>query len=128
MDAVLGLHGRVDEAMNRFAPHDALAAIWDVIGAANKYVDDTEPWALAKRRKTDPLANARLSTVLYNLVETLRLIAHYTSPFIPAAAESILRQLGLPSGVPEGWSDWGGYPAGTAVQPGSVLFPKFVVQ
>ena len=124
MDAALGLHRRVDEAMNRFAPHDALAAIWDVIGAANKYVDDTEPWALAKQRRTDPLANARLSTVLYNLVETLRLIAHYTSPFIPAAAESILRQLGLPSGAREGWSDWGRYPAGAAVQPGRVLFLK----
>ncbi|HET7088485.1 MAG TPA: methionine--tRNA ligase [Anaerolineae bacterium] len=115
---------RVDEALDRFAPHDALAAIWDAIGAANKYVDDTEPWALAKRRKTDPSADVRLSTVLYNLVETLRLVAHYSLPFIPAAAESILRRLGLPSGVHEGWSDWGRYPAGTAVQPGSVLFPK----
>ncbi|HKZ85952.1 MAG TPA: methionine--tRNA ligase [Anaerolineae bacterium] len=124
MDAVLGLRERVDEAMSRFAPHDALAAIWDVIGAANKYVDYSEPWVLAKRRESDPSADARLSTVLYNLVETLRLVAHYSSPFIPTAAESILRQLGLPSGVREGWSDWGRYPAGTAVQPGNVLFPK----
>ena len=124
MDAVLGLRERVDEALDRFAPHEALAAIWDVIGAANKYVEDTEPWALAKRRKTDPLAGARLSTVLYNLVETLRLVAHYSSPFIPAAAAGILRQLGMSSGAREGWSDWGRYPAGTAVQPGSVLFPK----
>ena len=118
------LTGRVDEALDRFAPHDALAAIWDVVGAANKYVDDAEPWALAKRRRSDPLAGARLSTVLYNLVETLRLVAHYISPFIPAAAEGILRQLGLPPGASEGWSEWGRYPAGAAVQPGGALFPK----
>ncbi|MGH2593321.1 MAG: class I tRNA ligase family protein, partial [Anaerolineae bacterium] len=48
----VSLRERVDAALDRFAPHEALAAIWDVIGAANKYVDDVEPWALARRRKS----------------------------------------------------------------------------
>ncbi|MGH2592656.1 MAG: methionine--tRNA ligase, partial [Anaerolineae bacterium] len=118
----------VDAALDRFAPHEALAAIWDVIGAANKYVDDVEPWALARRRKSGgdagAAADARLATALYNLVETLRLVAHYCSPFIPAAAEGIARQLGLALDTSRDWAGWGRYPAGTSVQPGGVLFPK----
>jgi methionyl-tRNA synthetase len=117
---------RVDEALDCFAPHEALAAIWDVIGAANKYVDDTEPWALAKRRESDPLANARLSTVLYNLVETLRLVAHTVSPFLPTAAEGIARQIGVAFDTGGDWAVWGSYSSGAHVKPAGVLFPKVV--
>ena len=123
--AAIGLGDRIASAMDRFAPHDALAAIWDVIGAANKYVDDTEPWALAKRRKAgDAAAEARLAAVLYNLIETLRLVACYCTPFIPAAAAGIAQQIGLPIDSHGDWAAWGRYPAGTSVHPGGVLFPK----
>ncbi len=120
---------RVDEALAEFAPEDALAAIWELVSAANKYVADTEPWTLAKQRKAGPereQAEQRLSTVLYNLMESLRLIAHYCVPFIPATAEGLAAQLGitLDSGAWEEIVQWGRYPAGTAVQPGGVLFPK----
>ncbi|HLF27387.1 MAG TPA: methionine--tRNA ligase [Anaerolineae bacterium] len=124
IDAATGLRARVDDALDRFLPHEALAAIWDVIGAANKYVDQAEPWALAKRRKAEPPADARLATVLYNLVETLRLVAYYCSPFIPTTAESIARQIGVSLDGRSGWAEWGKYPAGAVVQPSGVLFPK----
>ncbi len=120
---------RVDAALARFAPEEALVAIWELVGAANKYVGGTEPWVLAKQRKADPASRAaqRLATVLYNLVETLRLIAHYCAPFIPETAENIAAQLGITLDTSGHWdemTDWGRYPAGTAVRPVGVLFPK----
>ncbi len=125
-----GLRERVDAAMEQFAPHEALAAIWELVGAANKYVAEVEPWTLAKRRKDGPestTAEQRLATTLYHLVETLRLVAHYCAPFIPATAEGIARQLGIALDTSGDWaqvSRWGGYPAGTTLRPGGVLFPK----
>lgn len=126
-----GLRERVDAAVARFAPHEALAAIWELVGAANKYVVEIEPWTLAKRRKAGgedgAAAEIRLATSLYNLAEALRLVAHYCAPFIPATAEGIARQLGIALDRSGDWSSvssWGQYPAGTTVQPGSVLFPK----
>jgi methionyl-tRNA synthetase len=126
-----GLRERVDAALARFAPHEALAAIWELVVAANRYVAEVEPWTLAKRRKAGgedgAAAEVRLATALYNLVEALRLIAHYCAPFIPATAEGIARQLGIALETSSNWqqvSSWRRYPAGTQVQPGSVLFPK----
>jgi methionyl-tRNA synthetase len=122
-----GLRVRVDAAMKRFAPHEALAAIWDLVGAANKYVAETEPWALAKRRKSEPAAEVRLATVLYNALEALRLAAYYCVPFIPATAEALAGQLGLALDTHGDWvatTAWGGFSAGTRLHPGGVLFPK----
>jgi methionyl-tRNA synthetase len=122
-----GLKGQVDQAVAEFALHEALAAIWNFIGVANKYVVEVKPWELAKRRQNDEAAEARLATALYNLVEGLRLVAYYCSPFLPATAEAICAQLGLPLEVSQSWAEisrWGGYPAGTQLQPGGVLFPK----
>ena len=131
VETATGLRDRVDAALARFAPHEALAAIWELVGAANRYVAEVEPWTLAKRRKAGgedgAAAEARLATALYNLVEALRLIAHYCTPFIPATAEGIARQLGVALETSGDWkqiSSWGRYPAGTQVRPGSVLFPK----
>ncbi|HEV2238779.1 MAG TPA: methionine--tRNA ligase, partial [Ktedonobacterales bacterium] len=123
-----GLPARVDAAMQRFAPHDALAAIWELVAAANKYVGDVEPWTLAKRVKAgDTAAAARLATALYNLTEALRLIAYYVSPFLPSVAEGIAAQLGIALAERPAWSEvtrWGQLPAGTQTRPGAVLFPK----
>jgi methionyl-tRNA synthetase len=88
---------------------------------------EVKPWVLAKQRQEDPVAEARLATALYNLTETLRLVAHACLPFLPATAEGIARQLGLTLDTDGNWaevSSWGRYPAGTRVQPGEVLFPK----
>lgn len=130
---------RVDAALERFALDEALDAIWNLVSAANKYVADVEPWSLAKQRKSEgegSHAGERLSTVLYNLIEALRLIAYYCAPFLPATAEGIAQQLGisLPTSehsqdvsLPAEESQWGPYPAGTTIQPGGILFPKLTL-
>jgi methionyl-tRNA synthetase len=120
------LYARIDAAVEQFALDDALGAAWDLVAIANKYVVEVQPWALAKRRD-DPAFERRLTTTLYNLVETLRLAAHALAAFLPATAEAIARQLGVALDQSRPLAEtlaWGGYPAGTAVQPGAVLFPK----
>jgi methionyl-tRNA synthetase len=121
------LRRQVDTAMSQFAPHEALAAIWDLIGAANKYVVDIRPWELARQRSSSETAERRLATTLYNLAETLRLAAYYCAPFLPATAEALARQLNVPLRLGEDWTQvtrWGGYPARTELQSNGLLFPK----
>jgi methionyl-tRNA synthetase len=120
------LYARIDTALEQFALDGALGAIWDLVAIANKYVVEVQPWALAKQR-ADPATEQRLATTLYALVETLRLVAHTLAAFLPATAEAIARQLGIGLDTQAALRDvlaWGRYPAGTAVQPGLVLFPK----
>jgi methionyl-tRNA synthetase len=75
--------------------HDALAVLWDFVGAANRLVDAEQPWALAKAAKGgDEEAGARLRAVLGDLVEACRLISLASAPFIPQAASRALAQLG----------------------------------
>ena len=69
---------------------DSLDEIWRVVDRANKYIDETMPWVLAKSDETKP----RLGTVLYNLAETIRIIASLLSSFMPATAEAIKSQIG----------------------------------
>jgi methionyl-tRNA synthetase len=139
LETAQNLPGQVDAAMARFALDEALDAIWNLVGAANKYVADVEPWTLAKLRKSEGqtrYAGERLSTALYNLVEVLRLVAYHCTPFLPATAESIAQQLGISISTGEDSRDvspaaeesqWGRYPAGTKVQPGGVLFPRITL-
>jgi methionyl-tRNA synthetase len=139
VELALGLPARIDAAMERYAPHEALGIIWELVDAANKYVEDSAPWTLARLRKAggeDGAAAAqRLDTVLYHLVEALRLIAYFSSPYIPATAAAIASQLGIslgdsPTGIADTGdkhrqiSSWGGYLPGTRVVPGEVLFRK----
>jgi methionyl-tRNA synthetase len=126
IDAAERLYERVDGALERFALDEALAAIWDLVAAANKYVVEVQPWSLAKRR-SEPTVEARLATTLNTLVEALRQVACALAPFLPTTAESIAGQLGIDletSADLHAALVWGGYPPGTAVQPGGVLFPK----
>ncbi len=90
LGAAADLLGRVRDAMATQAPSRALEAIFEVIAAANRYVDGQAPWAL---RKTDP---ARMATVLYVLAETIRRLALLTQAFMPEASARILDQLGVP--------------------------------
>src|SRR5262249_24482765 len=93
----------VDEAMEDFAFQRALAAIWEFLGAVNRYVDASAPWTLAK----DPAKRARLDAVLYTLAESLRVIAILIDAFLPDAAGKIRSAVG---GPPAPLSDlpWGG--------------------
>lgn len=130
IDTAAGLGRQVDDALARLTPHEALAAIWELIGVANKYVVEVEPWVLARQRQAGGVegtaAEVRLATTLYHLVETLRLIACACAPFLPATAAAIAHQLGLTATSGDGIQalTWGRYPAGTTLQPGQALFPR----
>ncbi len=76
--------------MDDFHIADALSGIFEMLGRANKYIDETTPWALAKDESNRP----RLGTVLYNLMEAIRWGAVMLAPFIPQTAEEILNELG----------------------------------
>ncbi len=89
LDQAYALADRLREEYAGQAFHRALEATWAVIGQANRYVDDQAPWAL---RKTDP---ARMRTVLYVLVETIRQLAILTQPIMPGSMETMLDQLGV---------------------------------
>ncbi|HKS69250.1 MAG TPA: methionine--tRNA ligase [Ktedonobacterales bacterium] len=130
-EAAAQVEQRVAAAMARYAVHEALAAIWELADAANKYVEETAPWSLAKQRKaggaSGEAAGARLGTVLYSLVEALRLLALHLTPFLPEASATIARQIGLPDEMTAEWRQvtaWGDYRPGTSVAPGPVLFAK----
>jgi methionyl-tRNA synthetase len=99
----------------------ALLRIWTLINRANQYVDQTAPFKLAK----DPAQTGRLDEVLYNLVETCRLLAVLLWPFIPTSAEKIFSQLALP-GSPNRLAEaaWGGMQPGHAVGEPQPLFPR----
>jgi methionyl-tRNA synthetase len=84
------LSGQIRPAMESQAFHESLDAIWAIVRAANKYVDDQAPWTL---KKTDP---PRMATVLYVLAETVRRIAILTQPFMPESSAKMLAQLGVP--------------------------------
>jgi methionyl-tRNA synthetase len=93
----------------------ALKGIWLLIGRANKYIDETEPWILAK----DPAKAVRLNTVLYHLLETLSIVSVLVEPFIPVTSGRMRDQLGLPAGVEPGALDsLGGFGVGGTIQPG----------
>ncbi len=123
------LRAKMESALQRFALHDVLAPIGELVVEANKYVQDTAPWELAKARKAgDVRSGERLATVLYNLVDVLRLLGWAVYPVMPGKAEELLRQLGLDVDRNACWKEVmavGKYPAGTRVAPGQVLFPKY---
>jgi methionyl-tRNA synthetase len=107
------------------APHRALESIWELVGAANRYVDQTAPWALAKAGD-----DARLREVVYTTLEALRMAGLMLWPFMPRKADDLRAQLGLTPVTPrEGldlWpSVWGGLAPNTETAPGDPLFPRF---
>ena len=122
-NAAEALLGKVREEMDQQALHKALEAIFDVVAAANRYVDAQAPWAL---RKTDP---ERMGAVLYHLAETIRRLALLTQAFMPEASEQILDQLAVPAGS-RTLDFYGG--ATNALEPDTTLpkpvgvFPRYV--
>ena len=84
------LEEKVDEKMEKLELSDAVTEIFNILRLSNKYIDETTPWILAKDEATKP----RLGTVLYNLAETIRIIASMLSSFMPQTAQNIAKQIG----------------------------------
>ena len=104
--------------MDNMEINSAIKGVWALISRANKYIDETAPWILAK----DETKAARLQTVMYNLAETLRIVAILIAPFIPSTSPKIFTQLGL--AVPEEFllaeAVWGGIADGTKYRKASL--------
>jgi methionyl-tRNA synthetase len=99
---------------------DALVTIWGLITRANQYVDQTAPFKLAK----DPAQEKRLSDVLYNLTEAVRIIGILVSPVLPDTAAKILEQLNLGSSETLANLSWGGLKEGHQIGEPAPLFPR----
>jgi len=86
---------RYSEKLDAYLLHDAITALWEFVGGANKTVDAEQPWTLAKAAKAgDADAEARLKSVLGDLVEACRLVGLAVAPFMPGMAPRVLEQLG----------------------------------
>lgn len=109
-------------AMDKLDFSSALAIIWRLVNRANKYIDETMPWALAK----DPEKKERLGTVLYNLVEAIRIITVMITPVMPTLPGLIWNQLGADPKENGNWSAvaWGLTKPGQKVQKTEALFPR----
>jgi len=94
--------------------------MWEFVGVVNRYVDATQPWALAK----DASKRERLSAVLYTLAESLRVLGIVLAPFLPDAATKIRAGLGQPGEPKLVDAVWGRLAPGTTVQKVSGLFPR----
>lgn len=109
------------QRMDALDLHGALAAVWELVVRGNRYVDETAPFKLAKQ----PDQAARLDTVLYNLAESVRLIAVLIAPVMPATADKMFQQLGLAGRRPQLMdATWGGLAPGVVVGEVSPLFPR----
>jgi methionyl-tRNA synthetase len=121
LESASGLLAKIRADMTEPAFHRALETIWQVIGDADRYVDEQAPWAL---KKSDPV---RLGAVLWTLVETLRHIAIMTQPFIPGAATKLLDQLAVPENARD-FAALSAHPikAGTLFPKPAGIFPRFI--
>ena len=89
IESIKNLPSEVDKAMEKLEIGNAIDKIFDVLRKSNKYIDDTTPWSLAK----DDTKKERLETVLYNLLESIKVCGSELMPFLPDTSKEILRQI-----------------------------------
>ena len=115
-----GLRETYAALMDKFAPQQAMAEVMKVIARANKYIDETAPWQLAK----DEANKTRLATVMYNLLEAIRICTVLLQPVMPASCEKIFAQIGATETSWESAAAFGALRADVTVQKGDTLFPR----
>ena len=120
-----GLKDRYEAQMEQYAFQNALIEVFKLISRTNKYIDETAPWVLAKEEANRP----RLATVLYNLLECVRIAGILLAPFMPATSPRIFAQIGAAGDITtyESAGTWGLLPAGVTVKKGEGLFPRIDV-
>lgn len=115
------LPAKIDQHMNDFKFNRALADIFDFVARLNKYIDETEPWVLGREEGNE----ARLASVLYNLLEGIRILGVLLTPFLPHTSPEIFQQIGAPEELTTGETlAFGKLPATVTVSRGKPLFPR----
>ena len=116
------LRGKYEKLMDSFQTQAALEEVFKVISRANKYIDENAPWVLAKDAANTP----RLASVMYNLLETLRICTQLLTPFMPESTVKAADQIGVPAQLRtwEAAGNWGSLPADVTVHRGDTLFPR----
>lgn len=119
-EKTVAMVAQVDGFIEDLAFSRALQAIWEVISAGNKYIDETAPWTLAK----DPAQKERLGTVMYYMLESQRIVYLLLSAFMPKTAEKGLCYLGWHTAADDAALVWGGLKAGSSIAKAEALFPR----
>lgn len=117
------LYEHYNQHMDQLEYAQALTDVWELVKRANKYIEESAPWALFKAGD-----HARVNTIMYHLLEVLRLVAAYLQPFMPDTTPRILEQLGYENKeqamtFPES-AAWGQLPVGQSIAKGDPLFPR----
>lgn len=125
IETATALRAKVDAFMDETQLNNALAEIFKVVSRANKYIDETAPWVIAK----DETKNARLATVLYTLLDTIRIVATLLSAFMPTTMPKALEQIGAceKCATYENADKFGVLPLDVTVKKGEALFPRIDV-
>ena len=115
-----------EKRMEKYEFHNALQEIFKLSSRANKYIDETAPWVLAKDEAQKP----RLAMVLYNLLETIRICTVLLRPFMPDTCEKIFAQIGAAGAMTEydSAAEFGALPRDVTVAKGDVIFPRIDVK
>ncbi len=122
LDFIKNTKSRYQKQMDEFQLHLGLEEVFKLIQRANKYIDETTPWVLAK----DEANRARLATVMYNLLEALRVSLTLLTPFIPESCEKAFSQIGADENS-RSWDNadkYGVLPLNVTVHKGETLFPR----
>ena len=120
----LSIPGKVENVIDDLKIPEALDHVWTLIRRTNKYIDETTPWILGK----DDTKKERLGTVLYNLVESLRMISVLISAFLPTTSKKINAQINADVITWDSLSSFDGTTPGTKVNKGEVMFPRIDVE
>ena len=125
IETATALRAKVDAFMDETQLNNALAEIFKVVSRANKYIDETAPWVIAK----DEAKKARLATVLYNLLDTIRIVATLLSAFMPTTMPKALEQIGAceKCATYDNADKFGILPPDVTVKKGEALFPRIDV-
>lgn len=116
----IDLKNVVNDYMDKLEVSKAITSIFDLLRNCNKYIDETMPWVLAK----DETKKDRLNTVLYNLIECIRISTILLQAFIPDTCSKIFNQINTDNTSYESINDFGGYKSGTKVNKAEVLFQR----
>ncbi|WP_274651778.1 methionine--tRNA ligase [Paenibacillus humicola] len=118
-----GTAAQVEAAMEKMEFSVALASLWQLVSRTNKYIDETQPWALAK----DESKREELASVMFHLAESLRIISVLLQPFMTSTPAAIRSQLGIQEGALAEWESaksFGQLPGGTKVRKAQPIFPR----